>query len=1333
MTSDDRFIQAIERRKEAVAQSGSSSGLRRLELQNEANEAGPVELVGRAVSSVNALAGIHQWYDRKTIPADPNFSLDQHKAELYAGVPGQYQHKFNGVRSLAEGRELKSDILNEMHDLQMLHHAGAKGFGAMALAGIVDINLPLILLSEGTYLGGKVSASAAKAGIQGTRTANILKGGAAGLEAGVLTEGVNAVLRPTGEWTDIPIAGLSGLTFGSAIGGITPTEQALNKGLANTRKSFEEAVVAGDAGLHDFKSPVMTNDTVFNMSVDQPVLRQESPDVGLGDDIYLQAISKTGYDPTTWRVISEDGDRLTVVRVDGSAQRVIPRSAIYAKKDTVFNMETSAARTQPEQETSLDTLEFRSDIPNEDWLNTKRRYAEEDAEKYGTPSAKKLLTNATTGSFRKPVVLPTSILRDLPGANDEHLIANNPKLPPLIDSISKHGFDADNPILVGVNQRGEAYILEGNNRVRAAAETGVAEIPVEIRYFNGGERESGILSPEKVVALSNGSFGKGSVGAAQTKGSTAGIRSPEDPDFDPELLQDRVLKMREDARTYLEENDIDFQKEVAFPDTKAGRAAKRFYEFIQKTPLATDADILLNSKSPIAQALGYKLLENPVGITRNNRSGAMLYNVYFAQVAAPVNTNYSKSFDLWTKDMGIDEPGPLRHFNSDLRNQFDQEVLTELQYRYHDGMSNPDVSPAVKELVDRIDESSNKALKILQGEIDEISVKGSEDLTPESGWFRQLWRGDKIADIIESAPPGQRKAMRTNIEKALVSSYRRVYPGLDKDLATKYAKAVLRRASARERGIDTNLARMLSEEGRDFLEETLVDNGFSKADAAKFIDGIKGVNADKNKEGILKRRKDVDLRTKIEGTDYRLMDLVDSDIVGVWTKYARKVAGSSAMARHGIQKADKRDIINAILADQKAAGGNTISKDTLEAVFSYFDGGAFAGGINPWMRRVLQTTNLSLLNGLGLTQMAETGVQVAAVGWEAFSKTASKEVRDMLDGKNAPAMEELKGWTAMIDGDHRVFMDHLMLDEMRKDPGIATELGNWMDGMLIKGRHIQGYVSGFYKVKQLQQRVAVRSMLYRLAQHFEGGKELGYARLRDLGMDGEVEHRIGNYFTQGIVEMSPDGDVLKLNLDKWNQRDVMDFAAVLNRHADQVVQRAARGETSAWMHKDVGSLLMHLKSFTLLAMQKQLLRNARIMDAETTMGFIYSMLTAGTVYTAQQVISGRDQNLTPDKIMRGSVMLSNMTGWLPQWSDPIMSMLGMDDLRFSHYGARGVGGDVVGVPPALPTVNRIAHIPEATRDVLSGDYSNEDIYALQATPIIGNLYGFSYMFNEMKK
>ena len=139
------------------------------------------------------------------------------------------------------------------------------------------------------------------------------------------------------------------------------------------------------------------------------------------------------------------------------------------------------------------------------------------------------------------------------------------------------------------------------------------------------------------------------------------------------------------------------------------------------------------------------------------------------------------------------------------------------------------------------------------------------------------------------------------------------------------------------------------------------------------------------------------------------------------------------------------------------------------------------------------------------------------------------------------------------------------------------------------------------------------------------------------------------------------------------------------------------------------------------------MRNLRIMDNATVQTFTYGLATAGAVYTTRQLINNRPEKLNPVSIVNGAFGLSNMTGFIPMMSDPIASMLGLNNLRFNRYGPRT---DMLGIP-ALETINRAARgvgsaaafaVPGADGDL--GD-------ALGAAPLIGNAYGFRAIFDAM--
>lgn len=139
--------------------------------------------------------------------------------------------------------------------------------------------------------------------------------------------------------------------------------------------------------------------------------------------------------------------------------------------------------------------------PGGDWLATKQRYADEDAAKRARSGyAEGTATGPVTGWLDKPVLMDPAKVSQLPGAMNEKPKPGNPKYDALFKSMSRKGYDPEEggPILVGVSHQGNAHIIEGNNRAAVARDLGLPEIPVEVRWFAGGEQASGAMQPDKL-------------------------------------------------------------------------------------------------------------------------------------------------------------------------------------------------------------------------------------------------------------------------------------------------------------------------------------------------------------------------------------------------------------------------------------------------------------------------------------------------------------------------------------------------------------------------------------------------------------------------------------------------------------------------------------------------------------------------------------------------------------------------------------------------------------------------------------------------------------------
>jgi hypothetical protein len=773
------------------------------------------------------------------------------------------------------------------------------------------------------------------------------------------------------------------------------------------------------------------------------------------------------------------------------------------------------------------------------------------------------------------------------------------------------------------------------------------------------------------------------------------------------------------------------------------RQANRFHDAVVATGIATDFDRLFRSGSVVAQKLAYDTAESAAGIVRNNRSASMLKEHNEKQLLGAFLLAYEDAFNLHARGRGAGWYDRLT--DSSLRKDFNRELALELNARMYDPPGTQrSISDAVSKAADAMDQWSALEIEIGRGRPGETAVKGYDKLQAQSGYMPQRWSSKNMEDMI--------RAGRTEKEiiAAIAETYRRMHAGMSASDALLYAGAVTKRARAIGQGIDTNLIGMLQQDGRDFVEDMLRRNGVSAKDASDVIDRLTSNAAVRGQAGQTKGRIDVDMRV-VASNGIALIDLFDTDFVQIISRRSRGTAGAAALARKGIaSRTDRLDIIQAILDEQAARGPSKktgtsardkladaidedkpLTREDLEHYFSYFDGGPVAGGLSPAYANMKKLTNLALLNGLGLTQLAETGAMIASVGIQRWWEHSGAALKSAINDPKSALVRELKHINVLLPED-RLFRPDLNI-EMDRVGTAQSELAARVSGVLNQGQRIQGITSGFYAVRNIQQRIAVTSAADKIMTNMKGlANDMSSMRAEDWGLDPATFARVKGYVDNGTVEFL-DGSLHKLNFDKWAPEDVEDFALTLNRAVHQMVQKTMIGEDSLLFHRDgIAALFFHLKSFPMLAMEKQMLRHLKMADGEATASVLYGLATAGTAYAMKQALAGNTENASdPIKVAKGAFGMSNMTGWIPMWSDPIANMLGINSLKFNEY-ARGIDNNVMAVPAALTTLNRMANIPGAVQHMLRGEYSNNDVRALQSTPIIGNAYGFTALFNSLK-
>ena len=146
---------------------------------------------------------------------------------------------------------------------------------------------------------------------------------------------------------------------------------------------------------------------------------------------------------------------------------------------------------------------FITDVPTEEWLAGKiEARKEEGVNEFGVPR-----TGVVTGYYKDNVTLPVSELKKLKGVRGEQQNVRKESLDWLTNHMRKTGKlpmanNKEYPPFVTIGYDGVPYVSEGNHRIMAADKLGWETMPVELRYFEGGERKAeGVFDPSKFGAV----------------------------------------------------------------------------------------------------------------------------------------------------------------------------------------------------------------------------------------------------------------------------------------------------------------------------------------------------------------------------------------------------------------------------------------------------------------------------------------------------------------------------------------------------------------------------------------------------------------------------------------------------------------------------------------------------------------------------------------------------------------------------------------------------------------------------------------------------------------
>jgi polyhydroxyalkanoate synthesis regulator phasin len=154
-----------------------------------------------------------------------------------------------------------------------------------------------------------------------------------------------------------------------------------------------------------------------------------------------------------------------------------------------------------------------------------------------TPGNKEWLVKnkrAITAGYKSILVDPKTLLK-VPDENQMPDRIDQDVVNELADSMQKEGFIEGNEPLITVDAKGNEMVMEGNHRIRAAVQAGLAAIPIEVRYEGGSEMMPNIWHPTPVDTVLQDVETKGITDEAREPGSEAKKSKKDKQVFSPDF------------------------------------------------------------------------------------------------------------------------------------------------------------------------------------------------------------------------------------------------------------------------------------------------------------------------------------------------------------------------------------------------------------------------------------------------------------------------------------------------------------------------------------------------------------------------------------------------------------------------------------------------------------------------------------------------------------------------------------------------------------------------------------------------------------------------------
>ena len=495
-----------------------------------------------------------------------------------------------------------------------------------------------------------------------------------------------------------------------------------------------------------------------------------------------------------------------------------------------------------------------------------------------------------------------------------------------------------------------------------------------------------------------------------------------------------------------------------------------------------------------------------------------------------------------------------------------------------------------------------------------------------------------------------------------------------------------------------------------------------------------------------KQRSDIDTTTEIDGLS--VMDLLDTDVVGLASKYSNRVGGWAGLAKatDGLISSQKDiDIFKANMIEEAKANNVKpdryvqMFEDTIDQLFGRPTKNMIldSKGLPPELRELKDLAALTKMGGLGTAQLAETGQVITRSVLNTFSNPkVVKKVLAMGGGNKSERllMDEIQS-ISNITNDlefldrQTVHLDQTTLHETSKVRQLSLKIANLATGGELKAEASRGLgkLSGYNMIRRAQTRVVQASFMLDIANHFTKGKGvMGNARMADVGLTDTLgKNDAMEAAFKKHAEFDKDGVLSKLNIDKWDKslREELQYAMI--RDEAQQIQRTHVGELPPWLNKPLMGLIFQFRQMPIVANSKSLGRALAFADKEAVTGVLLNTAIASIVrYSKFAVLGaataaavgefGSDKEVTEEQTQVHKYI--SQLGIFPDLNDLTMGRNGISSIDDAESGWDFVKSNV-------PVMGLVNDYYEAGRNGAKGDMQGMVDSATNLIPLSNTAIG----------